>query len=617
MKILKLLAALALMAPGAASADIFNYGFGPADAEVETLLARGSGSNTDLEAALRLSPAENTQIAALKGAKITGLRFMLRCSAARAGKVQARIGDITADPIAEKSNVRMFEGWNEVTFAEPIEIGTDDIYLLFRVNETQGQSGHHPILMDRNPAPSATQFMHIAASPWDDCSASGTIMMQAIIDGDPTVLAAPAAAAVVYDAPLQVAPNQPFGCSIHLRNLSTTPIQSVTVNSGVERKQFDVNIPALSSTTLTTELLADSILGSGIPFTTCVDAINGAPVTPAISSTTPLLVTADAFERIPLIEEFTGLTCGNCPIMAYYLEDALKEFGHPYVYVARHAGFEPDEITIPSDKALLRFFTGDSYNPAVMYDRSLLTGETEIIHGVREYSSKQYVTALNDARLRPALARVDVEMDGNNFTVSGKVTTGAATADGKVHLSVYLVEDNIKPSLTYMPQSGVQYQGYDDAPEDMVDRFRHNGVIRHDFCASANGDSLKFDAEGYFSENFTLPKLDSKWNKQNMHIVAFVHRYNNSNLLDNYVFNAGTGPHLEQSGIAQVEADHNTLILSRTPQGGIVAQTPVRSLEVYTLNGLKVSSSRPGPRGIYIIRATLPDSKLITTRRHL
>ncbi len=611
----KILLTLTLSLPLALGAETFNYGFCPVDATEEQMSAQGSGKNNDIEVLLRLSPAEMPQVAALKGSKITGIRAKLRNDIERKSAIVARIGSLDSEVI--KKDCWLNAGWNTVSFPEPIEIGDEEIYIGYRVNENQG-SGSHPILASVNPAPSATSFINIGLTGWQDMGSKGSVMLQAIIDGDLTALEAPAATAAVYGFPKLIAPNAPFDATLSIKNLSSTPISSLTVDYIHGAVDLQAEIGPFETASIPVTLMSAAEESTDYPFVSTVSTVNGVSTPGAYASTAHLYITRDVFTRIPLIEEWTGLTCVNCPFMIYYLDRAREEYNKPHTYVAHHAGFDYDKLTQQVDKDLLFLFgePRNQRNPAIMYDRSYLPGETELIFGANEASTAPYLSKLLAAENVPALAEVKVDIDGQTVTVHGKVSTGSKTADGKVRLSAYLIEDNIAPLPDY-PQLGINAQVADGAPDDMVETFRHNGVIRANLTENSTGDKLEFDAEGNYSATFALPEFNEKWNRDNCHVVAFIHRYDESQLTDNFVLNSGDSRPFtpSESGIDEIiSASGTDLRVVRALDGSIVVLTPVSSVKVYNAAGLPVDPNKPQPAGLYIVRATLPDGTKATAK---
>ncbi len=611
----KTLLTLTLLLPLSLGAETFNYGFCPEDVTEEQSIAQGSGKNNDIEVMIRLSPAEMPQVAALKGSKITGVRAKVRNDVERKGAILARIGSLEAEPV--RKDAWLNQGWNEIKFAEPIEIGDDDIYIGYLANETQG-SGHHPVIAAAMPAPSATYFINVNLSGWQDMSAKGSGMIQAIIDGDASVLEVPAATATVSDFPQLVAPSAPFQATVTVKNLSSKPINSLTVSYGHGSVDLTEEIAPMAVKQSIVTLMTDEVESTDRPFVTEVTAVNGQP-TQGYQSTSYLYVTRDVFTRIPLLEEFTGQTCPNCPFMAYYLDEAREIYNKPHTYVAHHDGFAKDKMTQPVDGELLFLFgePKNQGNPAIMYDRSYLPGETQVIFkAAAETGPRQYLERILAAEMIPALAEVNVSVDGKDVTVKGKVSTGSKTEDGKVFISTYLIEDDIKPTNDYLPQLGINADVAADAPKDLVKKFRHNGVIRHNLCEVMTGDPLKFDSEGFYEYHYTLPDFKADWNAANIHVVSFIHRFNPAETTDNYVLNSGDSKPFQASGIDEITADSasKTLKAVRGADGRLVILTPIEKAEAFDLQGRRINLHSPAPAGLIIISATLPGGEKVTTK---
>ncbi|MDE6536109.1 MAG: Omp28-related outer membrane protein [Muribaculaceae bacterium] len=609
----KILLSLTLLLPLSLGAETFNYGFCPEDVTEEESIAHGSGKNNDIEVMMRLSPAEMPQIAALKGSKITGVRAMLRNDVERKAAIIARIGSLEAEVI--KKDCWLNAGWNEVRFSEPIEIGDEDIYIGYRANETQG-SGHHPVVASKMPAPSSTFFLNVNLSGWQDMSTKGAIMVQAIIDGDATILETPAATATVSDFPQLVAPLSPFQATVTIKNLSSKPVSTLTVDYCHGSVELEKEIAPFEVSQSVVTLMTDEQESTDRPFITSVSRINGQDIE-GYKSTTHLYVTRDVFTRIPLIEEWTSQTCPNCPFMAYYLEEAREIYNKPHTYVTHHDGFAKDKMTKPIDTELLFLFGDPSnqLNPAIMYDRSYLPGETKIIFSaLNEIGPRQYLERILAAEMIPALAEVNVSIDEKDVTVKGKVSTGPKTEDGKVFISAYLIEDDIKPTDKYLPQLGVNAQVAPDAPADMVKKFRHNGVIRANLTTVSTGDHFDIDPEGYYEVHYTLPDFQEDWNADNLHVVSLIHRFDPTETTDNYVLNSGDSKPFEASSLREISTSKETLRAVRSTDGRIIILTPIEKAEVFDLQGRKLNLNTPAPAGPVIIRATLPDGQKITAK---
>ncbi len=598
------------------------FGYAPSDPDPEDLSAQGSGKNNYLEAMVRLSPSESPMLAALKGSKVTGIRCYLRSEYRNTtGKKYSCISSYTGslDATAERETVHFAKGWNEFEFQTPRVIGDEDIYIGFQVFEVQGNP--YPVTSFKPVSVPDAYFINAGRQSWDTYSDKGSLMIEAIIEpaGDTP---STCALAMTADHPLVVAPDAPFESGLYLRNLTSEPIRSavVTVTTAEGRVTDNITIAldepigAFDGRVITGyEVTTGSEEGTDVPLTFTVTSINGVDAVATHPVTEHFYITRDAFTRIPLIEEFTSMTCVNCPFMFYYLEEAMEKFGHQHVYVAHHSGFNYDVFTQQVDKDMEYLFGGYQRNPAVMYDRSILPGESELVQSATsEASCDRYLANIELARRTPALASVNVVADDSNgtVTVEGRVSTGEKTADGNVFISVYLIEDGI--TADRYPQEGVTSNKADDAPADLVEKFRHNGVIRANLCKDTMGDKFEFDADGNYSVTYNMPEYAKTWNLDNCHYVAFIHRNNKDNLRDNYVLNAGDSRPYDPAGLDEkLTVDRSGRLKVYVSEDGVIhVVSPVRAVALYDVNGRELDIAMARTPGIYVVRALLGDGSV-------
>ena len=607
-----------LAMPTASATDY--WGYAPHDPASSEISVQGSGGNNLIEVAIKLTPSTTPS---LQGAKVTGVRCYLRTDYKQKTQKRTAVklyrGSLEGD--AEVSTVdNFYAGWNEVMFSEPVVLDDQDVWVGYSVQESQGNSGIYPIGAYNAVSIDDVYYLRPGRyESWTAISDMGMPLIEAIIE--PAESAQPVAAiATITDFPLVVAPDAAFDCKAYVRNVSATPIGNVTITGTMAdgtvtgSTTVTVNLPAYGSALVPTTMMTGSELSSDVPMTIAVTAIDGKAVETNAPATIHLYVTEAAYTRIPLIEEFTGMTCVNCPFMFYYLDSALEEFGHQYTYVAHHDGYQKDLLTQTVDTELLYLFNGSTYNPAVMYDRRVFAGQTAPTFSASNVlGNEQYLTRINEARRQPALAEVSVRLNADStVTVSGHVAQGSQTADGEVYLSAYYVEDDLR--LTDYFQKGASSDVASDAPDDFVEKFRHNGVIRSNLCTTTLGDKLTWDADGAFTVEY--PKLDASKVKRraNAHVVAFVHRLNEQDLSDNYVLNSGDSRQW-QASLAEIAAGGAAeLKVSATADGHIVVISPVSSVKIYNATGGECNPGASQLPGVYVVAATLADGSKSTAK---
>lgn len=610
---------LALAALGGAKAqETVYYGLSPAETPAASeVSAHGSGLNGFAEAAITLDPATDPAMQRLKGQQILGVRCYLRTAYAQ--KTQKRsyvMLSKNAPETIERQQYANFEaGWNDVYFDEPYTIGEDKLYLGFQVYETKGTP--YPIVSFNSIDVPGGCSMNVSRKGWNDYSDRGVLLIQAILPAEAAPLLERSAYVRATSYPLTVEPSKEFNCEVYVHNLSNQPLSSLEISTqgaGDESPRtktfsFDEPVAPFDGRMVHTAVFAGSTEGTSQPLTLKAERFNGEEVQSAAPGVSQLYVTHDAFTRIPLIEEFTGLTCPNCPFMSYYVDIAMEEYEGPVLYVAHHAGFQDDVFTQPVDKQLIYLFGPDygpdykyGYNPAIMYDRTILKGTTLPVYGASLPSEEPYLAAIREVASYPALAEVQVEADKTDdgaveVRVHGRVHHDLVENGEKLYLSTYLVENNL--STEKYPQLGLDI---DDAPADLLDRFRHNGVIRHNFCTEPTGDLLEASEDATFSVSYPAQQLGTDWVWDNCQVIAFVHRINKEDLSGNVVLNAGSNK-LDRTptSIDRATAETAPVKVFAGADRRLRANMPVESMEVYDLRGCRLDASTPQQPGVYVV----------------
>ena len=610
-------------ATSAGETSPMHFGFAPADPSLDDSSSQGSGRNNYIEAVIRLSPSEYQVLDALKGSKVTGIRCRLRTeyrnpTGKKFSAISAYQGSLDAEPI--RQTVHFAEGWNEFSFDEPFILGDEDLYIGFQVFELQGAP--YPIVSYKPAYIPGSYYINLNRQGWQALDDKGALQIEAIIEPDATP--APAALATVCEHPLIVAPETAFDGKIYLRNLSAEPIGSATVtvtdSYGDQTDKIEITldepIAAYDGRVLPGySIITGADVAVDVPHTLTVTAINGKETSLIHPVTQTLYVSHDAFNRVPLVEEFTSMTCVNCPFMFYYLEEALHDFGEQYVYVSHHSGFNYDVFTSQVDRDMEYMFAGNKRNPTLMVDRTIWPGfGGELMVGAAaENSGSRYLSLLNMALHTPALASVEVSATDETVTVSGRVGLGEKTTDGNVVISTYLIEDGIGTDI--YPQEGITSNMPDDAPADLRDKFRHNGIIRVNLSTAAMGDKLDIDADGYYSVTYPAPEFAKTWKRENCHYVSILHRNSESDLRDNIVLNAGDSRPFDPSSMPGVTmAANGKLKVFVDDDKRINVVSPAVSVKIYDINGRTVNPSSPQSNGIYVIAAMLPDGTSATAK---
>ena len=591
----KLIVTLVLCCVGALTAwSQVPYGYAPGSPAAEDLSALGGNKNQFVQGLTKFDPAQDPVLQRLKGREVKGVRCYVRADYKQARQKRSGIlaSESKPDNIVRQTYADLTEGWNDVMFEEPYVIGDEPFFLGVQTYETLGEP--HPLVAFAKATVPQSCLINQGKKTWEEYTDRGTLLIFALFDDDAAEAFDHAVYAQNTTHPQTVAPDQDFTGGLYIHNFTPHPIDNIEIAMQGEGaaeptlKQIDLTTPleAYASTIVTAQLRAGTTEGTSVDWTCWVTSIDKAVSQSARPGVTKLYVTKDNFQRTPLIEEFTSQRCINCPQMAYFLEKAFEEYDGPYVYISHHSGFHDDVFTSEADRSVVYVFGGyeHEYNPAIMYNRAMLEGEDVIVQGIRDMSPAPYLKALAEAAQMPAMAEVNISDENGNITVSGRVARDLI--DKPLYLSCYLVEDGM--TVDKYPQLGMDDA---DAPADLYDVFRHNGVILHYYNSDPIGDLLSVEENGRYSVSF--PEVEKEgFGGTARRLVAFVHKVNKNDLRDNQVLNVAQL--MLTSGIRQVEGDKKSA-----------------STAIYDLQGRKLANSTefqgssfklPSllPKGVYI-----------------
>jgi hypothetical protein len=238
------------------------------------------------------------------------------------------------------------------------------------------------------------------------------------------------------------------------------------------------------------------------------------------------VIYAKAFERIALLEQFTGQKCMYCPLGEESIDKVLNGYTSRVARVAHHIGFGTDDMTIDESSAYTIFYNSEStYAPAIMLNRTALQWKAlpQPVFSPFDFS----VSDLEQVLAEPAYVDVNVNnsYDSNSRQLTVKVNGSFITSSEGARLTVFLVQNKIV------------------APQENASKtYEHNAVVRA--CLSDKwGDVLSVAADGSYSNTYTytIPEKIGKFDcdVNNMYIVAFVSNYNESDINDCKVMNAG------------------------------------------------------------------------------
>lgn len=606
-------AILSLIANAQEKEVLARYGYAPEVFAEENLLWQGSGENNFLAGMICLDPATDNVIARLEGKQIIGVRCYLHHNYKQAKKerslIMAAVGAIDATPITKTYD--FLAGWNTVYFDEPITVGSEPIFVGCQVYE--GRSTAYPLGSFSAHVPGSF-FVKVNDEGWNEFSDRGSLLIQAIFNDDAQTELENLVYAQVAKAPMVVATSTPFEAGVYFNNQTDKEVSSVEIQvqgQGDETPYsqlvtFDTPLQPREGRIVNMEITSGCEVGTEQWIQILVTQINGEAAKENRIGESKHYVSDDAFVRIPLIEEFTSQSCQACPFMAYYLDLAMEQYEGEFVYVTHHAGFAIDRFTKPVDNQLLYLFGNEpTFNPAVMYDRTVPVGKYTPIIGASVAEVEPYLLAIQEAANRPAKAEVIVNASREGAlvgcNVSGKVSSAIIDSDEEVYISTYLVEYNIPVSTD--PSSPNYQTGLDteDAPQDILEVVKHSGIIRHNFNTQHIGDLISFgDDDNSFNFEYEAVETKDDWNLDNCRVVSFVHKINPTDMTDNYVLNAGYFD-LNPISVESINTDEYVRIYS-TENGKIITSENIANYYVYDLNGTLLNTNISLQQGVYMVK---------------
>ena len=340
-----------------------------------------------------------------------------------------------------------------------------------------------------------------------------------------------------------------------------------------------------------------------------------------------LVVTAFAqddkqtFTRKILIEQFTGADCGWCPSGAERIATAIGSTSNT-IWVKHHAGFGTDFLTNDIATAMTRFYGGNLFAPAVMFDRTHFSSSNPApvmsigqVSEIRQYLAQAKAVTTTCKVYTPAVS-YNPTTRRLSGTVSGRF--GDNSYNDSTRLIVFVVEDSL---------IGRQAD-YNNGTQNA---FVHMGTVRA-AVTDMWGIPLTVDAANdnsfSYTINYTLP---DNFVYRNCRILALVWHYDPSDVNNCPVLNAAMSDYLEQTlGIGEV-AESCHVRLFPTPAHDMVAvelsteYAATSQIALFDASGRQlVQHSFAGstvyqfsiaslPAGIYLLRVTTPDG--IATRQ--
>lgn len=391
----------------------------------------------------------------------------------------------------------------------------------------------------------------------------------------------------------------------HLFNFGTEPIHSLDITLTVNGEPQHVSLSGLNIPQYGMYNVDLPALTSGVSGSVSLDVAVRANDTDETCAADNAFQTSAFFypanmERSVLVEEFTGMTCGNCPEGQRGLRKAVEASGLQCVEIMHHAGYAADFWSSDADFDYTWYYgTTSTYAPAAMINRLTCPGATDVpvfnigfASAVLQYSKERqpYVSLALQSAYDEATRQVDVTLD----ILAHNHLPGATL------LNAYLIQDGI---VGYQANGGTDYV--------------HNGLLRKVLTGNSWGlllpDRFTMGESEQWTCSFTLPDAIQSdfWtpalltqsgytadlvtfptDPAHMRIVAYIASYDPDNIRNNVVYNCIEVP-LVNGAYRQAAMDATAL--------EVIHDEPQRAISC-DLSGRPVSADAAQlPAGFYII----------------
>lgn len=201
------------------------------------------------------------------------------------------------------------------------------------------------------------------------------------------------------------------------------------------------------------------------------------------------------YEKRVLIEEISAEWCPSCPQGAKIFKDVISNHPGEVFGVSIHRG-DPLELEYPNMYELLDEQFGVSYFPYAFFDRTS--------NQSMSWSQQTGIRLKNKSNVG-----VKLKTSIKNDKLDIKVEVISDKKLDNVHLTVYLVEDNVAQS-----SPGAQ-RGADI-------NYKHPHVLRKVITSDKVGDYILLEAGNVVVKDYDNIKIN-KYKKENLEVIAFVH----------------------------------------------------------------------------------------------
>jgi thiol-disulfide isomerase/thioredoxin len=236
----------------------------------------------------------------------------------------------------------------------------------------------------------------------------------------------------------------------------------------------------------------------------------------------PPTITPCQTNRVVLVEEFTGVSCVNCPMGTEKLAQLSDQNPGKIISVGIHAGYfatpsvsnHYTELRCEDGRALESQYLGPvSSYPSACVNRKMFTGEGALSVDMTKWSG--YIGSEKCNRPIANLTVSSTYDDQDSMaTVTVEMTPSSYFRDAlpeDLAVTVMITESNII--------------GYQLKPTGAEQNYVHNHVLRDIITSDYQGDVLIGKGNVLSLQQKTIAdyKIPAEWNPDNCHVVAFIH----------------------------------------------------------------------------------------------
>lgn len=531
-----------------------------------------------------------TEVAQLyKGCQLTGVRVGL---AAQATKLSVfATTDLNATPFAQKVSDKANKGNNIVKFDAAYTITGEAFYIGYEVSGLDACIGY---VANKAAHSNYTDF----GNGWVDNAANGAnaLSLTARIEADNL----PVDLSVMGLRDIATKENEPFTVSAKVVNLSATKLYSYSIAYSVDGgEETTLNFDETTLGDRSENVFSFTHPGIKTKGThkLKVRVVADEDVNPANDATEcNVFMTSIATTKRVLMEEATGIYCGNCPRGIVSIEKCKEKYPDNFIAIAKHAyDGTPSELRCPSyEYANWGVYPQAALDRRKVFDPVLSTTD-------------QYMDAILE--MCPSIVGIETQAnyvagDYTRINVNTNVQFVKDMTNCSFGIAYAIIEDGV---TGYQQNNGYangkfgELDGWENKPSMATVTLNH--VARAGFGISGGIENSIPVSNVYsttiYNHNTVLNVPSNVQNRKNIKVVAFIINRGDHG----YVENAVEVPVLEagETSIADITSTQVPDLSLRN--GSIVANGFDGTLQVYTVGGQLVKNASLA-RGMYIVRGT-------------